>query len=205
MEVSFRSIFENSLYLLALLNPASKIMFLASYRPAAGRYRNFELAWKSTAAALLILILLAAAGQFLLGRIFRVELYSLQITGGLVVFMIGWTAVSKGRFVQRQQESLMEGLTDISLVPLATPLIAGPGMIAAVIAGSVADGLVPTCAALTMALLINFLLMICAGSINSFLTKTHLLGPLIRLTGLIIAVVAMQMMISGIKTGLNLR
>lgn len=204
MEETLRSIFENALYLLALLNPASKIMFLASYPVLPGKNRNFELSWKSSAAALLILILLAAAGQFLLGRIFRVELYSLQITGGLVVFMIGWTAISKGRFVQRQQESLLEGLTDISLVPLATPLIAGPGMIAAVIAASVADGLLPTCGSLILALLINFLLMICAGSINKFLVKTHLLGPLIRLTGLIIAVVAMQMMITGLKTCLKI-
>ena len=97
----------------------------------------------------------------------------------------------------------MEGLTEVSLVPLATPLIAGPGMIAAVIAGSVADGLLPTCAALTLALLINFILMVGAGSINRFLVKTHLLGPLIRVTGLIIAVVAMQMMISGIKSSLK--
>ena len=204
MEINLRSVFENALYLLALLNPASKIMFLASYPASSDRGRNFELSWKSSAAALLILILLAAAGQFLLGRIFRVELYSLQITGGLVVFMIGWTAVSQGRFVKQQQDSLMEGVTDISLVPLATPLIAGPGMIAAVIAGSVADGLLPTCIALTLALLINFVLMICAGGINKFLVKTHLLGPLIRLTGLIIAVVAMQMMITGIRTALKL-
>lgn len=204
MEVNLRSVFENALYLLALLNPASKIMFLASYPASSGRGKNFELSWKSSAAALVILILLAAAGQFLLGRIFRVELYSLQITGGLVVFVIGWTAINQGRFVKQQQDSLMEGLTDISLVPLATPLIAGPGMIAAVIAGSVADGLLPTCAALTLALLINFLLMICAGGINKFLVKMHLLGPLIRVTGLIIAVVAMQMMITGIRTALKL-
>ena len=204
MEINLRSVFENALYLLALLNPASKIMFLASYPASSGRGKNFELSWKSSAAALVILILLAAAGQFLLGRIFRVELYSLQITGGLVVFVIGWTAVNQGRFVKRQQDSLMEGLTDISLVPLATPLIAGPGMIAAVIAGSVADGLLPTCAALTLALLINFLLMICAGGINKFLVKMHLLGPLIRVTGLIIAVVAMQMMVTGIRTALKL-
>jgi multiple antibiotic resistance protein len=204
MEINLRSVFENALYLLALLNPASKIMFLASYPASSGRGKNFELSWKSSAAALIILILLAAAGQFLLGRIFRVELYSLQITGGLVVFVIGWTAINQGRFVKQQQDSLMEGLTDISLVPLATPLIAGPGMIAAVIAGSVADGLLSTCAALTLALLINFLLMISAGGINKFLVKTHLLGPLIRLTGLIIAVVAMQMMITGIRTALKL-
>jgi len=204
MEINLRSVFENALYLLALLNPASKIMFLASYPASSGRGKNFELSWKSSAAALIILILLAAAGQFLLGRIFRVELYSLQITGGLVVFVIGWTAINQGRFVKQQQDSLMEGLTDISLVPLATPLIAGPGMIAAVIAGSVADGLMSTCASLTLALLINFLLMICAGGINKFLVKTHLLGPLIRVTGLIIAVVAMQMMITGIRTAFKL-
>ena len=74
MEISLRSVFENAFYLLALLNPASKIMFLASCRQAPGQNRNFELSWKSTAAALLILILLAAAGQCLLKRIFRVEL-----------------------------------------------------------------------------------------------------------------------------------
>ena len=89
MEITLRTIFENALYLLALLNPASKIMFLAAYQPSLGRGRNFELSWKSSAAALLILILLAGAGQILLERIFRVELYSLQITGGLVVFVIG--------------------------------------------------------------------------------------------------------------------
>ena len=46
--------------------------------------------------------------------------------------------------------------------------------------------------------------MISAGGINKFLVKTHLLGPLIRLTGLIIAVVAMQMMITGIRTAFKL-
>ena len=104
MEINLRSVFENALYLLALLNPASKIMFLASYPASSGRGKNFELSWKSSAAALIILILLAAAGQFLLGRIFRVELYSLQITGGLVVFVIGWTAINQGRFVKQQQD-----------------------------------------------------------------------------------------------------
>ena len=46
--------------------------------------------------------------------------------------------------------------------------------------------------------------VICAGGINKFLVKTHLLGPLIRVTGLIIAVVAMQMMITGIRTAFKL-
>lgn len=204
MEIGLREVCENGFYMLALLNPASKIMFLASYQPKLSRRRNFELSWKSSAAALLILVLLAAAGQIMLSRIFRVELYSLQITGGLVLFVIGWTAISKGRFIQRQQHALRNNLTDISLVPLAAPLIAGPGLIAAAIAGSVKDGLLPTCAALSVAILINFILMLFSGAINAFLIRTHLLGPLIRLTGLVIAVVAMQMAITGLKTCFSL-
>ncbi len=202
MEIS--QVCENSFYLLALLNPASKIMFLATYEPKLDNRRTVELAWKSSAAALAILILLAGAGNFILSRIFRVELYSLQITGGMVVFMIGWTAIRKGRFLSRQHDELRASFTDISLVPLAAPLIAGPGMIAAAIASSAEFGLAATFLALTLAILVNFILMLFAGAINAALTRTHLLGPLIRLTGLVIAAVAMQMMIVGIRAGFGL-
>jgi multiple antibiotic resistance protein len=85
-------------------------------------------------------------------------------------------------------------------VPLAAPLIAGPGTIAAAISSTVQSGLLPTCLALTFAILVNFILMLFAHSINTFLTKTHLIGPLIRLTGLIIAAVAMQMILTGLRT-----
>ncbi len=192
-------IIENAFYLLALLNPASKIMFLAAYEPKLTRKQNFELSWKSSAAALIILTVIAAAGHFILSRIFRVELYSLQITGGFVVFVIGWAAINEGRFVKKQPGEQEGNITDISLVPLAAPLIAGPGMIAAAIASSVSAGFLYTTLSLGIAIFINFLLMVCADRINSFLTRTHMLGPLIRLTGLIIAAVAMQMILTGIK------
>jgi multiple antibiotic resistance protein len=193
-------VFENAFYLLALLNPPSKIMFLAAYEPKLTPRQNFELSWKSSAAALLILLIIAAAGHFILSRIFRVELYSLQITGGLVVFVIGWTAVNEGRFLKRSTEPNQNTMTDISLVPLAAPLIAGPGMIAATIASSFADGFAVTSFSLAIAMFINFLLMLCSRSINTFLTRTHMLGPLIRLTGLITSCVAMQMLVNGVRT-----
>ncbi len=195
------SLFENAFYLLALLNPASKVMFLATCRPCLNRRQNFELSWKSSVAALLILLVLAGAGDMILRRIFHVELYSLQITGGFVVFLIGWTAIREGRF-SKPANAHQPDFTDLSLVPLAAPLIAGPGMIAAVIAGTVQHGLLLTGAALTIAILINFLLMVFAQTINRALTRSHLLGPLIRLTGLVIAATAMQMILSGARSWL---
>ena len=94
---------ENSLYMLALLNPASKVMFLATYEPSLSVKQIRELAWKSSLAALLILIALAGAGEIVLSKVFRVELYSLKITGGMVLFMIGWLAVREGRFVNQKE------------------------------------------------------------------------------------------------------
>ena len=197
--MEYSQILENSLYLLALLNPASKVMFLATYDPPLTRKQIFELSWKSSGAALLILVFLAAAGEIVLSRIFRVELYSLRITGGLVVFLIGWIAIREGRFMQKRHQSMKESFTDLSLVPLAAPLIAGPGTIAAAISSTAEFGILATTCALTLAIFSNFVLMIFSPAINRILEKTHLLGPLIRLTGLIIAATAMQMIATGIK------
>ncbi|MPM73948.1 hypothetical protein SDC9_120933 [bioreactor metagenome] len=190
---------ENSLYLLALLNPASKVMFLATYEPPLTKAEIFELAWKSSLAALVILVALAGAGEMVLSKIFRVELYSLKITGGLVLFMIGWVAVREGRFVIRKEHPQIVNFTDLSLVPLAAPLIAGPGTIAASISGTAEFGLPFMIVSLTAAIAVNFVVMVFAHGINRVLEKLHLLGPLIRLTGLIIAAVAVQMVIAGLK------
>ena len=95
-------IFENTFYLLALLNPASKVLFLAAYKPQLNSRQNFELTWKSSLAALLILVILAFTGNIILEKIFHVNLYSLQITGGLIVFLIGLTAVRDGHFIQKK-------------------------------------------------------------------------------------------------------
>jgi small neutral amino acid transporter SnatA (MarC family) len=67
------------------------------------RKQIFELSWKSSTAALFILITLALFGEIVLSKIFRVELYSLKITGGIVLFMIGLVAIREGLFVNRDE------------------------------------------------------------------------------------------------------
>ncbi len=198
-DLSWNLILENGLYFLALLNPASKVMFLATYEPKLTKKQVWELSWKSSIAALVILSILAGTGEIILSKIFRVDLYSLKITGGIVLFLIGLTAVREGRFINRVEHQLRQNFTDLSLVPLAAPLIAGPGTIAASISGAAQHGLVTVIISLSGAILINFILMLFSIGINQMLEKLHLLGPLIRLTGLIISAVAVQMIIAGCK------
>ena len=77
--MDWTKILENALYFLALLNPASKVLFLATYEPELTRKQIFELSWKSSGAAFLMLMLFEFVGLFVLKKIFRIDLYALQI------------------------------------------------------------------------------------------------------------------------------
>ncbi|MBO5823225.1 MAG: MarC family protein [Lentisphaeria bacterium] len=202
MNEQIKIIIENALYFIALLNPASKVMFLSTYEPKLTRKQIFELSWKSSTAALFILITLALFGEIVLSKIFRVELYSLKITGGIVLFMIGLVAIREGHFVNRDEHQKQMNFTDLSLIPLATPLIAGPGIIAAGISTAAQYGVISVIISLFFGIFINFVIMLFSSGINKVLEKLHLIGPLIRLTGLIISGVAAQMIINGIKESL---
>lgn len=203
MNEQLKIIVENALYFIALLNPASKVMFLSTYEPKLTRKQIAELSWKSSTAALLILITLATFGEIVLSKIFRVELYSLKITGGIVLFMIGLVAIREGHFVNRDESQKQIDFTDLSLIPLATPLIAGPGIIAAGISTAAQYGVVSVIISLFLGIFVNFVIMLFSSGINQILEKLHLIGPLIRLTGLIISGVAAQMIINGIKESLQ--
>lgn len=188
------SLTELSLYFLAAINPASKIFLLASSDPPYTRRELLLVSAKASLAALLILTVLAVSGQYILLEIFSIKLYSLKIAGGIVLFTVGMKAVSKGRFYE--QEDLRTN-ADISIVPLAAPLIAGPATIAAGIAMVPINGLIATLSAITVAITVNFLLMTLSRHIGKLLGKVHAIGPIIRITGLIVMSMALQMILNG--------
>ncbi len=190
------SLTELSLYFLAAINPASKIFLLASSDPPYTRRELLLVSAKASLAALLILTVLAVSGQYILLEIFSIKLYSLKIAGGIVLFTVGMKAVSKGRFYE--QEDLRTN-ADISIVPLAAPLIAGPATIAAGIAMVPINGLFSTLSAITVAIAVNFVLMILSRDIGKLLGKIHAIGPIIRITGLIVMGMALQMILNGIS------
>lgn len=190
---------ELSLYFLALLNPASKILFLASKKPAFTSRQIWHISYKSTLVALIMLLVFCVAGQFLLEHIFHISIYSLKVAGGIVLFIIGFTAMRKGVFYQKDndEEHGHDSIDEISIVPLAAPLIAGPGTITAAISFSAEYGLSATALALTIAITVNFVFMLFSLGINKLLEYFCITGPLIRITGLIVSAVAIQMIFDG--------
>ena len=195
--MEWTKVFENTLYLLALLNPASKVLFLSTYEPPLNSKQVFELSWKSSLAALGILASFAIIGQFVLNEIFRIDMYSLKITGGFVLFFVGWTAIQQGRFFQKRDHDLREDFNELSIVPLAAPLIAGPGTITIAISFSAQYGHLSCITSLVLAIFANFVLMLFSRPFSKLFQKLHLVGPLIRITGLIVSAVAVQMILDG--------
>ena len=187
-------VISNVLYFLALINPASKVFILSTLQPPCSRRELVMLSVRSTVAAFLILLALTVCGDFLLRDVFRVDIYSLKVAGGLVLFLIGLTAVQRGRFF----EQTMTRAADISIVPLAAPLIAGPGTMTGAISFASEYGVILTLICVTLALAVNLVIMLFSARIGEALERVNATGPLIRITGLIVAAVAVQMVLDGL-------
>ena len=194
------SIITNSLYFLALINPISKVFLLSTMDPPYSRKQLIIVALRSTLVALGILVLLSIAGHYILNTIFHIQIYSLKVAGGFILFIIGLTAVRHGKFYE---EAAMQRVTDISVVPLAAPLIAGPGTITAAISFASLNGYSETILCISLALLVNFFVMSVSRQIGYVLEKINVTGPLVRITGLIVTAVAVQMILTGIQEWIN--
>jgi len=194
--MEWRLILANALYFLALINPASKVFLLSARTPPYSWQELRTIAGRATIAAFFILVLFSSAGSFLLTTIFHVELYSLSVAGGVILFSIGLTAVRKGVFYDENSRGLQG---DISIVPMAAPLIAGPGTITAAISFASANGLWITIVCLSFALIMNLAAMLVSLQLGRFLERYRVTGPLIRITGLVVAAVAVQLIFSGLE------
>ena len=186
----------DSLYLLALINPVSKISILAAFPPDEERGVFGRVIGESSLAAAGILLVAMAAGDFILRTIFHVDLYSLRVAGGSVLFWIGFNALRKGVFYERDTH---EHFADIAVVPLACPMIAGPGTITACLGLTSQNGLARAVAPMLLALGINTILMFFARPISVALDRWNILGAVIRFTGLIVMTIGTQMVLDGLR------
>ena len=163
-------------------------------------------ALRSTLVATVILLLFALLGEIIL-RSLGISLAALRIGGGILLLLIGIEmafAISSGATTTTAAET-QEAATrqDIAVFPLATPLIAGPGAMGAIIllmAGT--DGIfllqVAVIATLLLMLLITLASMLLATHIYRVLgvTGMHVIS---RVMGVLLSALAVQFILDGIE------
>jgi multiple antibiotic resistance protein len=124
----YQAVFQNFLLFLVLVNPISKISVCFSLGSSMDAKTLRRTAARSTLFGLLILVSFALAGTFILRTLFQIDVNSLRLAGGAVLFIIGLHALQSGEFFEVGSS---RELSDLSMVPLGMPLIAGPATITA--------------------------------------------------------------------------
>jgi len=164
-----------------------------------------DVAVRATIIAGVILVGTALVGD-LLFRALGISLSAFRIAGGLLLFAIAFEmvlGVRMRREGQAAEEAIEEHVRNIAAFPLAIPLMAGPGAITAtVLLAGRADGstlfvgiLLAVVVLVTLACLATFLL---AGRISRLLGHTGNI-VLSRLLGVLLAALAVQYVVDGIR------
>lgn len=160
-----------------------------------------DTARKAVVVAFITLLAFAFSGQ-LLFKFFGISVDSLRVVGGIIFFLMGQDMLQARLVsVKLSKSEVKEYVDDISVTPLAIPMICGPGAITNSIVlmedSQTWEQKVILIASMLFVCLITFLVLLSSGKIIKFLGQTGN-KIMMRLMGLIVMVIAVEFFFSGL-------
>ena len=163
-----------------------------------------QMAWRASLMAFIALTVFAILGDTIL-RLFSITIGAFRIAGGIILFGIGMNMlrVRMSREVQTPEE-IREGTEkeDVALIPLAFPMLSGPGAISTVLVLTQQTRGIAFLITLLLAIFVtcglSYVILRHAARITSGLGRTGL-GILSRLMGLLLTVIAIQFILNGLE------
>jgi multiple antibiotic resistance protein len=155
--------------------------------------------------AAVLLMLFGLLGQKLLDFV-GISMPAFRIAGGILLFLTALDMLFERR-TQRREGQTPDAAHDPSVFPLAMPLIAGPGALAAMIllvgqSGTGVQGKALVLGLMLMVITLIYALFLAAGPIERALGRTGTM-VITRLLGMLLAALSVQFVIDGIiGTGL---
>jgi multiple antibiotic resistance protein len=197
----FQSILSDFVLLWAVIDPIGTIpVFIAATRNRTSADRH-RIALRASATAASILLFFIVIGEAVLNAM-GVPLLAFQISGGIVLFLFALTMIFGESKPEAERRDIGHS-HDVAIYPLATPSIASPGAMMAVVLLTqkdlhTIDELIVTTTLMLAVIGASYLLMRCAVPI------TRLIGDggsnvVSRVMGMILASVAATQVLEGIK------
>ncbi len=201
--LNWTELFKDLMGIFAILNPLGAIPVYLSMTSGKPLAEIRQIAAKTSTAVSVILIVAIWAGNAIL-EFFGISMPAFRIASGLLVLLVAISMFHAkiSPAVHTDEEAReAEAKEDIAVVPLAIPLLAGPGAISLVIVNanqmsSWADKLLLSFGALCLALLVWLILHLAV-----FLGRvlgTAGINTATRLMGLVLAAMAVQFIINGL-------
>ncbi|MFL6782259.1 MAG: MarC family protein [Sphingomicrobium sp.] len=194
-------------FLVIIDPPGCAPIFTSLTRGTPAAHRR-AMAIRSSLIAWAILMFFALLGKPLLHAL-GISLASFRIAGGILLFFIAFDMIFERRTARREMRAhSIEGTPeaeDISVFPMAIPMIAGPGSIASIMLLTArADGTVAgliVLAAMTAVILLTLVSLLMAGALMK-LIGARLEAMITRILGVILAALAAQFVLDGLERSL---
>ncbi len=197
--------------MIIVINPLAATLIYVSLTETMDRESRISTAWEASRFALIVLLVFTIAGGFIL-QLFGITIEAFRIAGGLLLFGIGMEMVyAKTSRTKMTATEKYEGqeTDDIAVMPLAIPMITGPGAIttAIVLMNEAMDMnilallIVPLSA--IVSILITYYMMKNADYITKRIGQREY-RAVNRLMGMLLIAIAVQFVILGIQTAFPL-
>lgn len=195
--------------LFAIVNPISGVMAFISMTSGMSKEDKIYIARRSVVIAGVMAIMFSILGELIL-KIFNVTADSLRVAGGVLLFLVAIDML----FARTSRESITnEELKDarlrenISVFPIAMPLLTGPGAITTIIVlirtAQEIDSKMLVIAAIIFTFVITYFIFRYADSFNKVVGMTGML-VMTRIMGLFLGAIAVDFISTGIKGIFNL-
>ena len=191
--------------LFIVIDPLGCLPIFITLTSGQSRSERRKTALKSVITAFVILFFFSIAGKSIF-TFFGTSMGAFQVAGGMLLFLIAMNMLKASRSglsqtISEEMEESKEA-EDVSLVPIALPLLAGPSAIASVVVlveeSHNFTSYLAVVASIFLALTITYLIFRVSGIVFRVMGKTGLF-LVMRLMGLILAAVSIQFIVDGIK------
>lgn len=204
----------------AIMNPIANVPIFLGLTSEEDEQTTKAIAFRSLLLAFIIISLFSFAGQYIF-TLFGISLSAFRMTGGLLVFLIGFHMLQGNQSSVHHPDSeqlreskqnanekakAREAALSIAVSPLALPILAGPVTIATAMSFSAAGGLeeiLITIGSFGVLCMVTYVFFVSGVKLVGFLGNAAL-GAITRMMGLILAVIGTQMAIEGIKGAFSL-
>ncbi|RHW16740.1 NAAT family transporter [Sphingomonas gilva] len=190
---------------LVVIDPPGCAPIYAGLTQGAGPAQRRAMAVRAVLVATIILFVFALVGEDLL-RFLGISLDSFRIAGGIMLFLIALEMVFEKRTQRREDRAAKIAETpeieDVSIFPMAMPMIAGPGSISALmLLMSRTEGLTASLVvmgAMALVLVLTLVALLAAAPLMRLL-GARIEAVITRLLGVLLAALAAQFVIDGLR------
>jgi multiple antibiotic resistance protein len=185
-----------------LINPLSTMPVFMTMTAGLSEKERTHTAQKASIVALITIIIFALSGQ-LLFKFFGISVNSFRVVGGVIFFIMGMDMLQARLGQVKIKDSEVKAyVNDISVTPLAIPMICGPGAITNSIVlmedASTLTRKIILFGTILLVMLITYLVFYSSSRILKILGQTGI-NVMMRLMGLIVMVIAVEFFFSGLK------